>query len=97
MCADHERPVVLVVEDDPLIRSDIVSEFNWQGWHVLDTPSGEQALALAEENDIDVVVTDIQLGGLLSGWDVAEEVRSVHPDVPVIYTSGNAPDRTRLV
>ena len=97
MCADHERPVVLVVEDDPLIRSDIVSEFNWQGWQVLDTSTGEEALALAEENDIDVIVTDIQLGGLLSGWDVAEEMRSVHPDVPVIYTSGSAPDRTRLV
>jgi CheY-like chemotaxis protein len=97
MRADHERPIVLVVEDDPLIRSDMVSEFNWRGWHVLDTPTGEEALALAGDNDIDVIVTDIQLGGLLSGWDVAEEMRNVDPDVPVIYTSGNAPNYRRLV
>jgi CheY-like chemotaxis protein len=97
MGADHERPVVLVVEDDALIRSDMVSEFNWRGWQVLETPSGEEALALAGNNNIDVIVTDIQLGGLLSGWDVAEEMRSLDPDVPVIYTSGNAPNYQRLV
>lgn len=97
MPTDHTRRVVLVVEDDELLRSDIVSEFSWQGWRVLDTASGEHALALAQKNRVDAVLTDIQLDGLVSGWDVAEAVRGVWPQVAVIYTSGNAPDTSRLV
>ena len=46
---------------------------------------------------IDVIFTDIQLGGHLSGWDVAEQFRAARADAPVIYTSGNAADRSREV
>jgi two-component system, OmpR family, response regulator len=98
MRSGHERLVVLIVEDDPLIRSDMVSEFNWRGWHVLEAGCGEEAVAAAHRgNHIDIVVTDIQLGGLVDGWQVAETLRGVWPDVPVIYTSGKPPDRARLV
>jgi hypothetical protein len=41
------RLIALIVEDDVLIRADIVSEFDWQGWKVLDTGDGEQALTIA--------------------------------------------------
>ncbi len=97
MRARHRRPIVLIVEDDVLIRTDIVSEFDWQGWKVLDAGDGAQALAIAKENRVDVVITDIQLGGPVNGWDVGEAVRERWPDAVVVYTSGNAPDRSRLV
>jgi DNA-binding response OmpR family regulator len=64
---------------------------------VLDTARGEDAIALAKNNQIDILVTDVQLAGVLSGWDVAEAVRAISPKVTVIYASGNAPDRDRLV
>jgi DNA-binding response OmpR family regulator len=91
------RLIALIVEDDVLIRADIVSEFDWQGWKVLDTGDGEQALTIAKENRVDLVITDIQLGGPVNGWDVGEAVRNKWPDAVVVYTSGNAPDRSRLV
>src|SRR5438874_1847132 len=97
MRAGHKRRVVLIVEDDALIRSDFVSEFNWQGWTVLDTGRGEEAIALAEDNHIDVLLTDIQLIGSLSGWDVAEAIRARRPELVVVYASGSPPDRARLV
>jgi CheY-like chemotaxis protein len=43
------------------------------------------------------VFTDIQLAGALTGWDVAEQFRAADPDVPIIYASGNAADRSRSV
>jgi CheY-like chemotaxis protein len=97
MRAHQPRPIVLVVEDDALVRSDIVSEFDWQGWKVLDAPNGEQALTIAKDNRLDIVVTDIQLGGPVNGWDVGEAVRDLWPDAVVVYMSGNASDRSRLV
>jgi CheY-like chemotaxis protein len=41
--------------------------------------------------------TDIQLAGQLSGWDVADELRGLQPDLPIIYTSGNVRDHSREV
>jgi CheY-like chemotaxis protein len=50
-----------------------------------------------EGHAIDVVFTDIQLGGHLSGWDLAEVMRAERPDIPVIYTSGTSVGRSRMV
>ena len=46
---------------------------------------------------IDILVTDIQLAGKLTGWDVAEAFRAAQPTMPVIYASGNAPEPSRRV
>jgi hypothetical protein len=46
---------------------------------------------------VDVVITDIHLGGGLTGWDVAEEFRAARSGIPIIYTSGNAVDGARKV
>jgi CheY-like chemotaxis protein len=85
----------LVVEDEALVRCDIVESLQSDGWHVLETASGEMAIDFLAQHHVDVVFTDIQLAGVLSGWEVAEIARKVHPDIHVIYASGNAPDRQR--
>ena len=87
----------LVVEDEALIRADIVDEFRKQGWAVVETASGEKAIELARERDVDVVFTDIQLSGRLKGWDVAERLRHFLRRLAVVYTSGNTADRSRQV
>ena len=56
---------------------------------MISTASGEAAIDLLHvRNGIDVVVTDIRLGGQVNGWDVGEASRATHPNIPVIYTSG---------
>jgi CheY-like chemotaxis protein len=97
MRAHAQTRVVLVVEDDCLLRSWIVGEFQSEGWHVLDTASGEEAVVLASHTPLDAVFTDIQLAGHIDGWDLAEVLRRSDPRIPIVYTSANAAQRSRLV
>ena len=72
MLAGQTPYIVLVVEDEWLVRSDIVSELSAQGAQVLEASTGEAALNLFETDPVDVLFTDIELGGELNGWDIAE-------------------------
>lgn len=90
--------VILVVEDEWLVREVIVQALRDAGWQAIEASTAEDAIALMRtRNHIDVVFTDIQLAGQLCGWDVAEQFRAVRENVPVVYASGNSADRTRRV
>jgi CheY-like chemotaxis protein len=95
---DADVVVVLVVEDEFLTRIDVANCLEDAGYAVVEASSGEQAIALCNgRTAIDMVITDIDLGGAASGWDVAEHFRTVRPGVPVIYTSGKSHDAERRV
>ena len=80
---------VLGVEDEVLVRDVMVEHLTEAGFAMIEAGSAEAAVAiLADGHDIDVVFTDIRLGGKLNGWDVGEHARSRSPDMPVIYASG---------
>ena len=88
---------MLVVEDEPLVRSSIADELRTYGWRVLEAAGGEDALGLMADNQIDVVFMDIQLPGQMSGWEIAEALRARVPALPIVYTSGHGCDPTRQV
>ena len=89
---------VLVVEDDFFVRCDVAGCLREAGYTVIETESGEAAIALCKsEITIDIVFTDINLGGTATGWDVAKRFRSEQPDMPVVYMSAQAIDRDRGV
>ena len=92
MRACRTARVALVIEDEWLVRANIVSELRERGWTVVDTATGEDALALLAGGEVDFVLTDIQLAGPMNGWDVAHAARSAKPDLPVIYASANVSD-----
>ena len=50
-----------------------------------------------DTHSIDVLFTDIQLGGRLNGWDVAEAPRAQNPELALIYSSGKSADTARQV
>ena len=80
---------ILVIEDEWLVRDAVAGAFRDDGWHVLETGTGEGALAVLREGPrVDIVFTDIQLAGHLSGWDVAEAFRAARPEIPVILHVG---------
>ena len=90
--------VVLVVEDEFLVRYNIADCLQEAGYVVVEAGSGEEALALCNsETSIDIVITDINLGGFASGWDVAECFRRFRPDILVVYVSGKLLDTERRV
>jgi CheY-like chemotaxis protein len=88
--------VVLVVEDEFLVRTEIADHLRDAGYDVLETATGEEAIALCKsDSSIDMVFTDINLAGSISGWDVVECFRMERPDASVLYTSANAIDPKR--
>jgi CheY-like chemotaxis protein len=90
--------VILVVEDELLIRGNVVESLRDAGYVVVETESGEEAIAFCKSGiSIDIVFTDINLAGAANGWDVVEAFRVERPNVPVLYTSGKPVDPTRLI
>jgi CheY-like chemotaxis protein len=90
--------VVLLVEDEFLVRCNIATCLQEAGYAVVETASGDEAIEYCKSGmSIDIVFTDINLIGSASGWDVAERFRMDRPDVPVLYTSGKMIDPKRCV
>ena len=86
------------MEDEWLVRREIADALVDEGWRVEEVGSGEAALAYFESGrPLDILVTDIRLGGPRDGWDVAQAGRRAFPDLPVVYASANPPNDTRMV
>lgn len=89
-----ELPVILVIEDEYPLQG-IVEEALIDGGFETDIlSSGEEALTLFKGGikNYKVLVTDVNLKGTLSGWDVARQIREITPGCPVIYMTGAAAD-----
>jgi CheY-like chemotaxis protein len=80
--------VVLVVEDDPLMRkftSEAVSEL---GYEVVEAESAARALAILDERgDVELLFTDVVMPDV-SGKKLADEALRKRPDIKVLYTTG---------
>lgn len=84
---------VLLVEDDSLIRLVISLALQDEGFEVVDAWNGDEAARLLDGPDgFDVLFTDVQMPGTLDGLDVVMHARRRHPGIPVLVTSGYAPD-----
>jgi signal transduction histidine kinase len=80
---------ILVVEDNDKVRAATVSRLESLGYAVLSTGTGPQAIKLLESGEpVALVFSDIMLPGKMTGYDVAEWVRSKKPDLKVVLTSG---------
>ncbi len=91
-----ESDVVLLVEDDPLVRlvaADLLSD---AGFRVVEAETADAAIGVLEaRDDIRVVVTDVRMPGKRTGLDLAEDVRNRWPGTPVLITSGYLPPSPR--
>ena len=84
-------PVILVVDDEPLLRMLATEHFEEAGYEVLEAGSGEQAVALlGERPDIRAVFTDVQMPGAPDGLSLAHHVRRVCPGCAIVVVSGRA-------
>ncbi len=83
------RPVVLVVEDEPLILLDAADMIEAAGYSVVRASSADQAIdILKSRDDIRVVFTDIEMPGSMDGLRLAHVIREKWPPVELIVTSG---------
>jgi two-component system cell cycle sensor histidine kinase/response regulator CckA len=81
---------VLVVEDEDGVRNLIRTLFRLEGFDVLSCQDGPEALDLmsARGGNIHLVVTDINMGPYMDGFELAESLRAVYPSVKILYISG---------
>ena len=94
--ADSAGPVVggsetiLIVEDEPILRSmarDILEEC---GYRILEASSGREALDVWNQraNEIDLLLTDMVMPDGISGADLVEKLQTSQPRLKVVFTSG---------
>jgi DNA-binding response OmpR family regulator len=81
---------LLLVEDESIIRSMLAESLEMAGFVVRTAGDGKTAIAALQDEQIPIrgVVTDIELGRGLDGWEVAQRARQLISDVPVVYMSG---------
>jgi DNA-binding response OmpR family regulator len=91
-----EGATVLVVEDDPVLRSTLAYNLSREGFRVLTAPDGEAGLALArkELDQLDLVILDLMLPGI-SGFHVLRLLRS-ETDVPILILSARGEEQDRI-
>jgi CheY-like chemotaxis protein len=84
------RPVILVVEDEFLLREAAVALVEDAGFEALAVASADEALSILETHgeEIRLVFTDIQIAGSMDGLKLAHAVRDRWPPVELILTSG---------
>ncbi|WP_306111216.1 MULTISPECIES: hybrid sensor histidine kinase/response regulator [Roseovarius] len=86
--------MILVVEDDALVREATLKRLEALGYAVIEAADGETALQLLSEGEVvDLVFSDVILPGTISGYDIAETVREQYSQIAVLLTSGHVSGR----
>ena len=84
------QPLVLIVEDEPLLRMHAAALLAAEGYDTLEAGSADAAIELLEGGaDIRAVFTDIDLPGEMDGLHLAAAVRDRWPPIELILTSGH--------
>ena len=88
---------ILLVEDEDAVRTFSTRALTNKGYQVLGAESGEAALTLLETQDIkniDLLITDVMMPGM-DGPTMAAKIRTLSPDLKIIFISGYTEDRLK--
>lgn len=84
-----EKIAVLVVEDEPITRMDVVDQLEEGGFKVFEAPDADRAIKILEANPaIRVLFTDIDMPGSMDGLKLAAAVRDRWPPIRIVVASG---------
>ncbi len=85
------RAVVLIVEDEPLVRMMVIELFEDEGFEVLEAANADQALGIfGERKDVALLFTDVEMPGSIDGYALARWVHDNRPTVKTMIVSGRA-------
>jgi two-component system, response regulator PdtaR len=89
--SETKRHVVLIVEDEFLIRMDAVNMIRAAEFGVVEAANADEAILILEDRpDITVVFTDIHMPGSMDGLKLAAAIRGRWPPIRIVATSGKA-------
>lgn len=85
-----ESICVFVVEDEEAILHVLEDALQDGGFAIVKATSGEDAISMLEQDirNYKALVTDINLSGVITGWDVAKHARELNERIPVVYMTG---------
>ena len=82
------KPLILVVDDEALLRMLAVEYFEDSGYDVVEAKNGHEAVEILKRRpDIKGIFTDVQMPGRPDGFGLAREARSSHPSCAVVVVS----------
>lgn len=85
--------LILLVEDNDLVRSFVEGQLESLGYRVIAVENGTKALeVLQTQSDIGLLFTDVVMPGGLNGRELADEARKLRSDIKVLFTSGYSED-----
>jgi two-component system, response regulator PdtaR len=80
---------VLLVEDEILISNLVADVLSASGFVVHEVTTADEALRYIDSDaDIDILFTDVNLPGGMSGAELATRARALRPEMPIVYASG---------
>src|SRR3712207_55643 len=90
--AIDDLPVVLLVEDELLVRMTAADELEEAGFQVLEAANADVALAVLEvrSDEVQVLFTDVHMPGSIDGMELVEQVHARWPHVRLLISSGYA-------
>lgn len=86
-----EGKVIIVIDDEPVIRTLVVELLEESGYTAISAPDGPSGLRLLQAtHKIDLLITDVGLPGGMNGRQVADAARVARPDLKVLFITGYA-------
>ena len=83
-----EGPLILAVDDEPVVRQVLVNHLTTEGYRVRQASSGSEALRVLENETIDLMLLDVMMPRM-SGYEVCRKIRQRHPreELPILFLS----------
>jgi len=82
-----QEACVLIIEDEKNIRDILEEMLSTEGYEVTCAATGKEGIELFKKKRFDLVITDLGIPQM-SGWDVADQIKSINPSTPVILSTG---------
>ncbi len=89
-------PLILVVDDEDIVRDFVVALLERKGYNVSSAVDGQEAVELFEKKQdcVKLLLTDLAMPRK-NGIDLIREVKAINPELPVVAMSGHFPDGSR--
>ncbi|MFC1883691.1 response regulator [Thermodesulfobacteriota bacterium] len=84
----EEKIMILVVDDEKVVRDGCIRVLTGKGYEVLTSENGKQCMDTLEKESVDIILLDLKMPGM-SGEEVLRKTREQYPDIPVIIITGH--------
>jgi len=94
MTSEQIVPVILIVEDEALVRLSAIGMFEDAGFRMIEATNSDEALELLNaDSDVQLLFTDVKMPGTIDGVSLARQVRDRWPHIGIMVTSSRSMSR----